>query len=78
VQLAEPALSHFRGDSPESIRAHNKHSERDYDGLYEITFLDNGITHTMQDSEARDLFGGGEWDEIVMGFAPHIVATQIG
>jgi hypothetical protein len=50
----------------------------EYDGLYEITNVETGKTLILQDSEAKEHFGEGEWIEVLGGYLPHLVAVQIG
>ena len=43
--------------------------------VYEVTWVDTGSTTHLTESEAMKHFGEHEWDEIVMGCMPHIVAV---
>lgn len=44
---------------------------------YEITFIDAGKTIYLPESKAIKEFGKDEWEEIKLGYLPHIVAVAV-
>ena len=42
---------------------------------YQVTFIDNGQTLEMTESEAVEWFGVHEWEEVKAGYLPHIVVA---
>lgn len=44
---------------------------------FEVTFIDNGKTKIMTYKECVELFGKAEFEEIRLGYLPHIVAIEI-
>ena len=45
--------------------------------MYEITFIDNGKTVQWTERQCHDYFGRDEFNEILQGYAPHIVAVEL-
>ena len=45
--------------------------------MYEITFIDTGKTVRWTTRQCHEHFGRDEFDEIVQGYAPHIVAVKL-
>ena len=45
---------------------------------YEITYIDTGRTSIWTESKCIKTFGKYEWEEIKQGYAPHIVAIEVG
>lgn len=43
----------------------------------QVTFVDNGTTVEMTKQECYDEFGVEEFKEILLGYAPHIVAVDL-
>lgn len=44
---------------------------------FEVTFIDNGVTKLMTYKQCVEVFGKAEFKEILLGYAPHIVAVQV-
>lgn len=45
--------------------------------MYEITFIDSGVTVRWSTRKCNSYFGKEEFREIARGYLPHIVAVRI-
>ncbi len=47
------------------------------DSMFEVTFTDSGKSYPMTLAECQQHFGVQEFDEIRLGFLPHIVCIEL-
>lgn len=45
--------------------------------MYEVTSVDTGKTLTLTLEQCHEMFGEAEFEEILAGYLPHIIAVKI-
>ncbi|GAG23790.1 unnamed protein product, partial [marine sediment metagenome] len=44
--------------------------------MYEVTWIESGVTRVMSEEECEELFGVAEFVEYRMGYLPHVLVIE--
>ena len=45
--------------------------------MYEITFIDTGLTVYWDEAKCKEAFGVNEWPEYLAGYLPHVIVVEV-